>query len=93
LPLGEVETVALAEMGGRILATGIVPYSPGIPLLMPGEAAGAMDGALLRYLTALETFDRQFSEFAHDIHGIKSHGGVYHALCIVVPKTEPHGKF
>lgn len=82
LVLGEVEDVAVSDMAGRILATGIVPYPPGIPLLMPGENAGPADGAALRYLIALQNFDFEFPEFAHDIHGITSREGVYHALCL-----------
>ncbi|MFZ8425950.1 lysine decarboxylase, partial [Staphylococcus aureus] len=34
---GEVEKVGLGAMAGRTVATGVVPYPPGIPLLMPGE--------------------------------------------------------
>lgn len=77
-----VEAVPLAEMSGRTLATGVVPYPPGIPLLMPGENAGTTDGVALRYLTALESFDRLFPGFGHDIHGIECRDGTYHALCI-----------
>jgi arginine decarboxylase len=69
-------------MAGRILATGIVPYPPGIPLLMPGEAAGALDEPALSYLQALQQFDRQFPGFTHDIHGVESIDGSYHTLCL-----------
>ncbi|WP_433861526.1 Orn/Lys/Arg decarboxylase N-terminal domain-containing protein [Pseudomonas thivervalensis] len=71
----EVEQVTLEEAAGRIVATGIVPYPPGIPLLMPGENAGASDGPFLMYLKALESFDRSFPGFTHDTHGIESDGG------------------
>jgi lysine decarboxylase/arginine decarboxylase len=77
-----VELVALAEMPGRIAATGVAPYPPGIPLLMPGENAGPGDGAVLGYLRALETFDRRFSGFEHDIHGVDVDAGRYHILCL-----------
>ena len=33
----EVEHVAVDKMANRIVATGVVPYPPGIPMLMPGE--------------------------------------------------------
>ncbi len=82
---GNVEQVPLEQMTGRTLATGIVPYPPGIPLLMPGESAGARDGAALDYLHALETFDRHFPGFAHDIHGIEVKSGSYHAFCLKTP--------
>ena len=82
---GNVEEVTLAQMPRRSLATGIVPYPPGIPLLMPGESAGAADGPALGYLRALETFDARFPGFAHDIHGIECKAGLYHAICLKVP--------
>ncbi|RRV10286.1 arginine decarboxylase [Pseudomonas sp. v388] len=78
----EVERVTLAQAAGRIAATGIVPYPPGIPLLMPGENAGAADGPLLGYLKALEHFDASFPGFTHDTHGIENDAGVYHLLVL-----------
>jgi arginine/lysine/ornithine decarboxylase len=79
---GQVEKVTLEELAGRTIATGIVPYPPGIPLLMPGEAVGGSDGPVLGYLSALEAFDRQFPGFVHDIHGVEVTNGRYHALCL-----------
>ncbi|MGI4841220.1 MAG: Orn/Lys/Arg decarboxylase N-terminal domain-containing protein [Janthinobacterium lividum] len=78
----EVELVPLAKAAGRVVATGIVPYPPGIPLLMPGENAGPTDGPLLGYLNALEAFDKAFPGFTHDTHGIESEAGVYHLLVL-----------
>ncbi|TCT06804.1 Orn/Lys/Arg decarboxylase N-terminal domain-containing protein [Aquabacter spiritensis] len=80
---GEVERLPLAAMAGRTVATGIVPYPPGIPLLMPGENVGPADGPALAYLRALEAFDAQFPGFAHDTHGVEVEDGIYHVLCIV----------
>jgi lysine decarboxylase/arginine decarboxylase len=74
--------VALDQLPGRIVATGVAPYPPGIPLLMPGENAGPGDGAVLGYLRALETFDRRFPGFEHDIHGVEVEDGRYHILCL-----------
>jgi arginine/lysine/ornithine decarboxylase len=78
----EVEQVTLEEAAGRIAATGIVPYPPGIPLLMPGEHIGATDGPVLAYLRALESFDKSFPGFTHDTHGIESEAGVYRLLVL-----------
>ena len=58
-------------MPGRTAAVMVVPYPPGIPILMPGEHAGAGDGPLLSYLQALEAFDKRFPGFEHDIHGVE----------------------
>lgn len=79
---GNVEQLPLELMAGRTLATGIVPYPPGIPLLMPGETAGAKNDAALGYLRALQSFDQHFPGFAHDIHGIEVKSGLYYALCL-----------
>ena len=78
----EVEALTLDEMPGRTVATGVVPYPPGIPLLMPGENAGEADGPLLAYLKSLEAFDRLFPGFEHDTHGVVAEDGIYKILCL-----------
>ena len=77
-----VESLTLDEMAGKTVATGVVPYPPGIPLLMPGENAGLKDGVFLTYLKALQTFDEKFPEFSHDIHGVEVVDGKYRILCV-----------
>ena len=37
----EVERVRLDEAANRVVATSVVPYPPGIPMMMPGENTGA----------------------------------------------------
>lgn len=44
-----IESLKLSEMAHRTVATGVVPYPPGIPLLMPGENFGDANGPLLIY--------------------------------------------
>jgi arginine decarboxylase len=80
---GRTERVRVSEMAGRTAAVMVVPYPPGIPVLMPGEDAGPADGAVLRYLLALEEFDRSFPGFAHDIHGVERDGnGNFSIECV-----------
>jgi arginine decarboxylase len=67
---GMTEQVPVSGMDGRTAAVMVVPYPPGIPVLMPGERAAAVDGPILEYLLALEDFDRKFPGFEHDIHGV-----------------------
>ncbi len=67
---GMTEQVPVSMMDGRTAAVMVVPYPPGIPVLMPGERSGALDGPILEYLLALEDFDRKFPGFEHDIHGV-----------------------
>ncbi len=78
----EVERVPVEKMGSRTVAVGVVPYPPGIPLLMSGEAAGDQDGPIFRYLCALYEFDRCFPAFEHEIHGVDVVDGVYVVYCI-----------
>ncbi len=77
-----VESLTLDQMAGRTVATGVVPYPPGIPLLMPGENAGPASGPLLGYLKALEAFDAEMPGFTHDTHGVEIVDGRYRILCI-----------
>ena len=79
---GEIEALRLDQMAGRTVATGVVPYPPGIPLMMPGENAGAAKGPLLGYLKALEAFDAELPGFAHDTHGVEVEDGRYRILCV-----------
>lgn len=77
-----VQLLPLDQMAGRTVATGVVPYPPGIPLLMPGENAGEATGPMLAYLKALEAFDARMPGFSHDTHGVEVVGGRYQILCI-----------
>ncbi|HTU78419.1 MAG TPA: Orn/Lys/Arg decarboxylase N-terminal domain-containing protein [Solirubrobacteraceae bacterium] len=80
---GASERLRLLEMGERTAAVMVVPYPPGIPILMPGESAGAVQGPLLGYLTALQEFDRSFPGFEHDIHGVeRDASGAYLIECL-----------
>ncbi|WP_321504479.1 Orn/Lys/Arg decarboxylase N-terminal domain-containing protein [uncultured Methanoregula sp.] len=79
---GDVEHLPLAKAKDRIIATGIVPYPPGIPLLAPGERTGRLNGPVLKYLASLEAFDKQFPGFEHDTHGIEIENGEYKMYCI-----------
>jgi arginine decarboxylase len=82
---GRSERLALAAMAGRTATVMVVPYPPGIPILMPGESAGAADGPLLEYLAALEAFDRRFPGFEHDIHGVeRDAAGSYAIECLTL---------
>jgi lysine decarboxylase/arginine decarboxylase len=79
---GDVEHVPISKAGNRIVATGIVPYPPGIPLLAPGERTGKSNEPLLQYLKSLQDFDKQFPGFEHDTHGVESIKGEYMMYCI-----------
>jgi arginine decarboxylase len=64
------ERLTLAEAAGRVAAAMVTITPPGIPVLMPGESIGDAAGPLLRYLGALESFDRAFPGFHSEAHGV-----------------------
>ncbi len=67
---GGTERVRLNQAAGRIAAAMVTVTPPGIPVLMPGESLGEPEGPLLRYLQALEAFDRAFPGFRSEAHGV-----------------------
>jgi arginine/lysine/ornithine decarboxylase len=92
LVLDNIEHVELEDMANRLLATGVVPYPPGIPMLMPGESAGPDKGPYLSYLRALRGWDTRFPGFGHDTHGVEEKDGRYYMQCLrqdAVAQTGP----
>ncbi len=78
----EIEHVPLEELANRVLATSVVPYPPGIPMLMPGEDTGPDDGPYLGYLRALQNWDKRFPGFGHDTHGVENRDGTHFIQCL-----------
>jgi arginine decarboxylase len=78
----EIEKVALEKLANRTLATGIVPYPPGIPMIMPGENAGPENGPWIGYLRALQDWDQHFPGFEHETHGVIVENGSYFVYCL-----------
>jgi arginine decarboxylase len=68
---GRTELVPVREAAGRVVAVTVVPEPPGVAIAWPGERMGATGSPTLRYLEALEAFDRTFPGFAHDVLGIE----------------------
>lgn len=66
-----VELVELKDMFGRIPAVMIVPYPPGIPMLMGGEVLNKKSKAVFDYLKARESFENKFCGYESEIHGIE----------------------
>lgn len=66
----KVEHVKLKDYPSRIAASMLVPYPPGIPMLMPGERVSKHDHGLVGYLEALQEFDKEFPGFEHEIQGV-----------------------
>ena len=67
---GNVEVLPLSKMKGKIPAVMLVPYPPGIPVIMPGERFTGEAEAILDYLAAYEDFDNSFPGFETETHGV-----------------------
>lgn len=81
-----VEYVTLKELHSRVAAVMLVPYPPGIPILMGGEIMDSAAQPILDYLTAREAFENRFPGYESDIHGVErfEKGGkkYFKTLCI-----------
>lgn len=85
---GEVEAVPIEQLLGRIAAVMLVPYPPGIPLIMPGERFTEATRSIIDYLAFAAAFDSGFPGFVADVHGLQhettAQGRVYTVDCIKV---------
>jgi arginine decarboxylase len=79
---GEVELVPAEKLPGRTAANAVMPYPPGIPMLMSGENFGGEDSPQINYLKTLGSWDAQFPGFEHEVEGAEVVDGVYNVLCI-----------
>jgi arginine decarboxylase len=75
--------VPLAQFANLIAADHIVVHPPGSTILAPGERMGGPDSPAMKLLTALETLDKEFPGFPHELHGVQrddEHNYYLHAL-------------
>ncbi|MGV7094408.1 lysine decarboxylase LdcC [Siccibacter turicensis] len=75
---GNVETVEIDALLNRVSANMILPYPPGVPLVMPGETITEESRAVLDFMLMLCSISRHYPGFETDIHGAKlGEDGVY----------------
>ncbi|WP_130618018.1 Orn/Lys/Arg decarboxylase N-terminal domain-containing protein [Dyella amyloliquefaciens] len=67
---GNTEEVRIGDMAGRIAALMIVPYPPGIPVLMPGERVDPKGGTIVNFLKAVEAYGRKFPGFGREVQNV-----------------------
>ncbi|HEY3361159.1 MAG TPA: Orn/Lys/Arg decarboxylase N-terminal domain-containing protein [Methanosarcina sp.] len=72
----EVESVELRDIKPnattpRIAGVMLVPYPPGIPIMMGGEKFDLNARDILNYLIARQDFENEFPGYESDIHGIE----------------------
>ena len=82
LMAGKAEKVPLDQMANRVVGVGVIPYPPGIPIVMPGESIGPADGPWLTYLRAVQQWGEKFPGFAKEVEGTEEHDGTYHIYCV-----------
>lgn len=79
---GDVEFVPSDRLAGRVTANSVIPYPPGIPMLMSGENFGDAQSPMIAYLHALEAWDKEFPGFEHVTEGAKVMDGKYCVMCV-----------
>ena len=67
----KVEYVGLDNMMGRIPAVMIVPYPPGIPIMMGGEHLNEKARPIFEYLKQRQDFENEYPGYESDIHGVE----------------------
>ena len=78
----KIEHVPLEKLANRVLATSVVPYPPGIPMLMPGEATGPADGPYLGYLRRWRRGTPASPDSDTTRTGSRTGTGVYYVQCL-----------
>ena len=82
LVAGEVEAVPVDKLAKRTAANAVMPYPPGIPMLMSGENFGDTGSPQIGYLRGMQNREQQFPGFAGVIEGAELINGTYHVLCV-----------
>ncbi len=67
----QVEFVELDQMMGRTPAVMLVPYPPGIPILMGGETLDQAARPIFDYLKLRQDFENAFPGYESEIHGVE----------------------
>ncbi|MFC1643846.1 Orn/Lys/Arg decarboxylase N-terminal domain-containing protein [Candidatus Omnitrophota bacterium] len=83
-----VEYVELDKMMGRTPAVMVVPYPPGIPIMMGGEVMNKKAAPIFEYLKLRQDFENEFPGYESDIHGVerKDRNGKKYFMTLCVKK-------
>jgi len=80
---GNTELVPADKLANRVTANAVIPYPPGIPMVMSGERFGGLDDPHIAYLQSLTAWDKEFPGFEHVTEGCTVIDGIYHQRCII----------
>jgi lysine decarboxylase/arginine decarboxylase len=87
---GRVEPVRVEHLSGRVSAVMVVPYPPGIPVIMPGERFTDQTDRIIDYLAWGQDFDNAFAGFENEMHGIvRADDGAYTVNCLIDQRRQP----
>ncbi|EPO9228618.1 lysine decarboxylase LdcC [Escherichia coli] len=67
---GETEECFIEDLVGKINANMILPYPPGVPLVLPGEMITESNRPVLEFLLMLCEIGNRYPGFETDIHGL-----------------------
>lgn len=67
----EIKMVPLAKLKGEVCAEMILPYPPGVPLIMPGEQITDESMPILNFLLMLDEIGQALPGFETVIHGVE----------------------
>ncbi|MDE1328228.1 arginine decarboxylase [Vibrio aestuarianus] len=77
-----VELVPADKLAGRVAANAVMPYPPGIPMMMSGEKFDESNSPQIEYMLKLGLWDAMFPGFEHEVEGAEVIDGVYNVLCL-----------
>jgi arginine decarboxylase len=80
---GAAEALPLDQMADRTVGVGVIPYPPGIPVVMPGESIGGADEPWLRYIRSLQDWGERFPGFESEVEGTELRDGKYYIYCLL----------
>ena len=80
---GNTELIPSHKLYNRIAANAVIPYPPGIPMLMSGERFSSANDPHIEYLRSLEIWDKEFPGFEHATEGCTVISGIYHVPCVI----------
>ncbi|MDG6897764.1 lysine decarboxylase LdcC [Actinobacillus delphinicola] len=74
---GHAVGIPLSDMMNEVSANMILPYPPGVPLVLPGEMVTEKSRPVLDFLEMLCEIGNHYPGFETDIHGVYFEDGIY----------------
>jgi len=74
---GRCEHLTLDQLANRVSAVGVIPYPPGIPIVMPGESFGGTKEPWLSYILSIARWGEMFPGFEKELEGAQFDNGQY----------------